>query len=404
MNTLYLITLCFVITLLFTLSSAMNSYHSKKIPAMYVFGDSLVDCGNNNHLPSGGPNYLPFGIDFIGRKPTGRATNGKTLVDFVAMHLGLPFAPPFLGLSNHRRNKISTGINYASGGSGILPETNNDTRLTLDKQIKFFHRTVKHNLPKLFNEKEKLEKHMSESLFFVSTGVNDHFSNGTFRGNRKFALFLLNQFSLRIQKLIICYIILINKNGTLTIYVCLVSLSEQFHIYEFSLSKIQSRFHMFALFVSNNITNGKFLSLLILWQRLHRLGARKFFVNNVPPAGCFPSKAVHETPRGKCNEKINKGISFYNRRLPQLLHDLQSKLPGFTFVLADLFGFLLEMRETGINHGILETWKPCCPNTIYGDLQCRPNDVPCPNRNTHLFFDNHPTQIVNQIFASLYFN
>ncbi|XP_020209118.1 GDSL esterase/lipase At2g03980 [Cajanus cajan] len=337
MNTLYLITLCFVITLLFTLSSAMNSYHSKKIPAMYVFGDSLVDCGNNNHLPSGGPNYLPFGIDFIGRKPTGRATNGKTLVDFVAMHLGLPFAPPFLGLSNHRRNKISTGINYASGGSGILPETNNDTRLTLDKQIKFFHRTVKHNLPKLFNEKEKLEKHMSESLFFVSTGVNDHFSNGTFRGNRKFALFLLNQFSLRIQ-------------------------------------------------------------------RLHRLGARKFFVNNVPPAGCFPSKAVHETPRGKCNEKINKGISFYNRRLPQLLHDLQSKLPGFTFVLADLFGFLLEMRETGINHGILETWKPCCPNTIYGDLQCRPNDVPCPNRNTHLFFDNHPTQIVNQIFASLYFN
>ncbi|KAL2349090.1 hypothetical protein Fmac_003090 [Flemingia macrophylla] len=327
------LTLCFVLNFLCPLSSATNS----SIPALYVFGDSLIDSGNNIHLPSGGPNYLPYGIDFMGGKPTGRHTNGKTVVDFVAMHLGLPFTPPYLGLSNHQRNKVSTGINYASGGSGILPGTNKDTSLTLDKQIEFFQRTVKHNLPKLFNEKEKLEKHLSESLFFVSSGVNDHFSNGTFHGNRKFALFLLNEFSLRIQ-------------------------------------------------------------------RLHSLGARRFFVNNVPPAGCFPSRAVYGKPRGKCAEDVNKGISFYNRRLPQLLHDLRSKLPGFTFVHADLYGFLLHMRQTGMIYGIVETWKPCCPNTIYGDLHCRPNDVPCPNRNTHLFFDDHPTQIANQIFASLCFN
>lgn len=73
------------------------------------------------------------------------------------------------------------------------------TSLTLDKQIKFFHRTVKHNLHKMFNEKEKMEKHLSESLFFVSTGVNDYFHNGTFRGNKNLALFLLNEFTLRIQ-------------------------------------------------------------------------------------------------------------------------------------------------------------------------------------------------------------
>lgn len=42
-----------------------------------------------------------------------------------AMHLGLPFVRPYLDLTNHQRNKISTGINYASGGSGILPDTNN---------------------------------------------------------------------------------------------------------------------------------------------------------------------------------------------------------------------------------------------------------------------------------------
>jgi len=42
-----------------------------------------------------------------------------------AMHLGLPFVHPYLDLTNHQRNKIRTGINYASGGSGILPDTNN---------------------------------------------------------------------------------------------------------------------------------------------------------------------------------------------------------------------------------------------------------------------------------------
>jgi len=44
---------------------------------------------------------------------------------YAAIHLGLPFVPPYLGLSKAQRNKITTGINFASAGSGILPETNN---------------------------------------------------------------------------------------------------------------------------------------------------------------------------------------------------------------------------------------------------------------------------------------
>lgn len=88
MKSQYLITLCFVLTLPFPLSSTTNSYesscHKKKFPALYVFGDSLIDCGNNNHLPSGGADYLPYGIDFMGgNTPTGRATNGKTVADFL---------------------------------------------------------------------------------------------------------------------------------------------------------------------------------------------------------------------------------------------------------------------------------------------------------------------------------
>lgn len=51
------------------------------VPAMFVFGDSLIDNGNNNNLPSfAKANYYPYGIDFSGG-PTGRFSNGYTIVD-----------------------------------------------------------------------------------------------------------------------------------------------------------------------------------------------------------------------------------------------------------------------------------------------------------------------------------
>jgi hypothetical protein len=53
-----------------------------------VFGDSLTDNGNNNDLQSlAKANYPPYGIDFAGG-PTGRFSNGFTMVDEIGM-----FAP-----------------------------------------------------------------------------------------------------------------------------------------------------------------------------------------------------------------------------------------------------------------------------------------------------------------------
>lgn len=333
MNINYLTFSYVLITLLLPLAISTNSYRPKQIPAIYVFGDSLVDSGNNNYLPiQSNAKFPPYGIDFDGGKPTGRNTNGKTVVDYLAIHLGLPFVPPYLGRSKTQRNKITTGINFASAGSGILPETNNKT-LTLDKQIKLFTRVIKNNLPHMFDEKEKLEKHLSESLFVVSTGVNDYLVDRTFRGSRKFSSYLLKEFSLRLQK-------------------------------------------------------------------IYNLGARRFFTNNIAPLGCFPSFAPKPRPRGECNEKINKAISYYNNRLPNVLQKLQSQLPGFTYMHSDLYESFMYLRENGYKYGILETWKPCCPNDIFGDLQCHPYNATCANRNTHLFFDDHPSQIANKIYAT----
>lgn len=54
-----------------------------QVPCYFIFGDSLVDNGNNNQLSSlARANYLPYGVDFPGG-PTGRFSNGKTTVDVI---------------------------------------------------------------------------------------------------------------------------------------------------------------------------------------------------------------------------------------------------------------------------------------------------------------------------------
>lgn len=64
---------------------------AQKAPCYFIFGDSLVDNGNNNQLSSlAKANYMPYGIDYP-RGPTGRFSNGRTTVDVIGKrHLSLP--------------------------------------------------------------------------------------------------------------------------------------------------------------------------------------------------------------------------------------------------------------------------------------------------------------------------
>lgn len=128
--------------------------------ASYIFGDSLVDAGNNNYLPTlSRANIPPNGIDFhsSGGNPTGRYTNGRTIGDIVGkfnlvlcfrsidkfqFHLKkvlillasnvcdvlgeelgqTHYATPFLA-PNCTGRAILHGVNYASGGGGIMNAT-----------------------------------------------------------------------------------------------------------------------------------------------------------------------------------------------------------------------------------------------------------------------------------------
>lgn len=65
--------------------SGGGNRRKEMVPAMFIFGDSLIDNGNNNNLASfAKANYYPYGIDFNGG-PTGRFSNGYTMVDEIGL-------------------------------------------------------------------------------------------------------------------------------------------------------------------------------------------------------------------------------------------------------------------------------------------------------------------------------
>lgn len=63
----------------------------------FVFGDSLVDAGNNDYIFTlSKANSPPYGIDFkaSGGHPTGRFTNGRTIADIVGINYLFPSVRP----------------------------------------------------------------------------------------------------------------------------------------------------------------------------------------------------------------------------------------------------------------------------------------------------------------------
>ncbi|KAL7163701.1 hypothetical protein ACSBR2_039762 [Camellia fascicularis] len=177
---------------------------SNSVAALYVFGDSTVDAGNNNYIDKAArANYLPYGIDF-NNTPTGRFTNGKTIADFIAILYNLSLPPPYLNLTEAQRKTTMDGINYASAGCGIFPNTKPPWKdcWSLQTQIEAFNRTVQEDLPCMIEDPQELAEYLANSIFFISMGANDYILNfNNHHDPEYFANSLLIQFRWCLQTL-----------------------------------------------------------------------------------------------------------------------------------------------------------------------------------------------------------
>ncbi|CAF1977501.1 hypothetical protein YC2023_083718 [Brassica napus] len=58
-----------------------------KVSALFAFGDSILDTGNNNHLRTQIKCNVPYGRNFVGGKATGRFGNGRVFADIIVVLL-----------------------------------------------------------------------------------------------------------------------------------------------------------------------------------------------------------------------------------------------------------------------------------------------------------------------------
>ena len=71
-----------ILALLLALGTTAPQAHAR---AFFVFGDSLVDSGNNDYLvTTARADSPPYGIDYPTHRPTGRFSNGLNIPDIIS--------------------------------------------------------------------------------------------------------------------------------------------------------------------------------------------------------------------------------------------------------------------------------------------------------------------------------
>nr|CAB3468601.1 unnamed protein product [Digitaria exilis] len=333
---------------------------SSRPPAMFVFGSSIVDVGNNNYLP--GPSVpranRPFnGIDFPGSIPTGRFSNGYNTADYIAKNMGFACSPPaYLSLAPTSPygplvpTALTNGVNYASGGAGILDSTNAGNNIPLSKQVQYFKATKAKMVaaagPVAVNAV------LSRSVFLLNAGNNDMyvFAAAELARNRSAAD---------------------QRSDAAALYASLVSN------------------------YSSTITE------------LYSMGARRFAIINVWLVGCVPAVRVL-SPTGACSGLLNQLAGGFNDALRSLLagDDLAQRLPGLVYSLADFFGFTQDTLADPRASGFTDIAGACCGSgRLGGEAECFPNSTLCDDRDRHVFWDlAHPSQRAAFLAAQAFYD
>ncbi|KAK8706564.1 hypothetical protein V6N13_050125 [Hibiscus sabdariffa] len=166
--------------------------------ALFVFGDSLLDPGNNNYITTifdFKANFWPYGETFFGY-PTGRFSDGRLIPDFIAEFAGLPLVPSYL---NPGSSKYTNGVNFASGGAGALVETHQGLVIDMGTQIKYFKKVEK-SLRKQLGVAET-KKLLSEAVYLIGIGGNDYLTKPSSVSDKEFVSMVIGNLTLALKEI-----------------------------------------------------------------------------------------------------------------------------------------------------------------------------------------------------------
>ncbi|XP_044974606.1 GDSL esterase/lipase At1g28600-like isoform X1 [Hordeum vulgare subsp. vulgare] len=322
---------------------------------VFSFGDSLADTGNYRYVYGNGTGpRLPYGETFFHRA-TGRFSNGRIAVDFIADALGLPFVRPYW--SGRSSEDFAGGANFAVGAATALsPEAlwehgfaaARADLVHLDMEMSWFRDMLQLLCP---SDLADCVGMMNKSLFLVGEiGGNDY-------------------------------------NIPLTSSV--------------PVEKIRAFAPSVISKISSTITD------------LIGLGAKTLVVPGNLPIGCLPvyltmyqtdNMGDYESETG-CIRWMNEFSRYHNKLLVDELEKLRKLYPCASIIYADYYGAAMEIFVSPYKFGIEDPLMACCgvegPYGVSITTKCGHGEYKvCNNPQNYASWDGlHPTETSYRVIA-----
>ncbi|MED6192832.1 hypothetical protein PIB30_013722 [Stylosanthes scabra] len=312
--------------------------------ALFVFGDSLFDVGNNNYINTTTDfqsNYPPYGESYF-NYPSGRFSDGRVLPDFIAEYAKLPLIQPYLFAGNQR---YSDGVNFASAGAGALVETYQGLVVDLKTQLSNFQKVSKVLKQKLGETEGKTL--VAKAVYLINIGSND-------------------------------YLVPLSQNSTSS-----------------------SSYEKYVGMVVGNISN-------VIKGIHKVGGRKVGILNQPPFGCIVSVKTMLNGSKGSCLEQPSSLAKLHNNFLSKELQKLKTRLKGFKYSYFDYYNWAFDVINHPSKYGFKESGVACCgsgPNNGYyscgGKRTSKDYDL-CKNPSDYVFFDSvHPTEGVNKIFSQI---
>ncbi|XP_076936210.1 GDSL esterase/lipase At5g03820-like [Bidens hawaiensis] len=329
--------------LVILVSSSPKGTSQPLVPALFVFGDSVVDAGNNNHLETlVKSNFPPYGRDFINHDATGRFCNGKLASDFTGENLGFTSYPPPILSKEANGNNLLLGANFASGSSGYYETTAElYNTIPLSKQLEYY-KGYQEKLVVLVGQSNATSI-INGSIHLVSSGSSDFVQN-YYVNPLLYKVYTPHQFA-------------------------------------------DILIHAYSHFI----------------EELYGLGARKIGVSTLPPLGCLPASiTLFGEDSNECVTKMNTVAEYFNKKLNETSLTLNSKLSGLNIVVLDIYHPLFDLIQKPTDFGFFEARKACCGTGLVETSFLCNKESPgtCKNASEYVFWDGfHPSEAANKILA-----
>ncbi|RRT51094.1 hypothetical protein B296_00041783 [Ensete ventricosum] len=320
--------------------------------SIFSFGDSIADTGNGircNQFDEVG--RFPYGETFF-HHPTGRYSDGRLIIDFIAQNIGLPLVRPYLAGTDDGED-FTCGANFAVGGATALDKkyfiskgmdvywTNNSLNIQLE--------SFKQLLPSLCST--DCSNRMNEWLFLVGEIGGNDYNHAFFQGR--------------------------------------------------SVDEIKT-------FVPDVVS-----AIGSAIEELIKLGARTMIVPGNFPIGCIAiyltrfqsdKREDYESETG-CIDWLNQFSMYHNRLLLDELGHLRQRHPNATIIYANYYEAAMAIIRSPKEYGFGESpLAACCggggPYNFNNSTVCGNGAEVCSSPSSHISWDGiHLTEAAYKVIA-----